>query len=126
MDSLCLLKPEDLSKMPFLEGISARYIRAKSFIPLEFKENTLKIVMADPRDRDVVDALSAAFAAAVVVYRGEAAMIDDYISRYYSQEFHNMNKVISNIYGGVNSPERRTKKSTISRIWRRKRLSSIW
>ncbi|MEN6465940.1 MAG: type II secretion system ATPase GspE [Syntrophaceae bacterium] len=97
MDSLCLLKPEDLPKVPFLEGISARYIRARKFIPLEFKDNILKIVMADPGDRGVVDALSAAFDAVVVVYRGDVSVIDDYISRYYSQESHDMNKVINDI-----------------------------
>jgi len=43
------LQPEDLPKVPFvLNGISSRFIRENKIIPLEMKNNLLKVVIANP------------------------------------------------------------------------------
>ena len=53
--------------------------------------------MADPNDREVLDALRVALDADVQVYSGDGKMIDDYISRYYGQDTQDINKMIENI-----------------------------
>lgn len=89
---------EDLPKVPLvLERLSSRFIRENRIIPLEMKNNVLKIIMADPDGREVIDALGIALSADVQVYAGNAKMIDDYIARYYGQETQEINKIIENI-----------------------------
>lgn len=91
------LKPEDLPKVPFvLDGISSRFIRDNRIIPLEFKNNILKVVMANPHDKGVIDALSVAASAEIVVYASEDRQLDEYIARFYGQE-QNINKIIEDI-----------------------------
>jgi general secretion pathway protein E len=89
---------EDLPKVPLvLDGLSSRFIRENRIIPLELKNNVLKILMADPAVREVIDALNVALCADVQVYSGDGKMIDDYIARYYGQETQEINKIIENI-----------------------------
>ncbi|PKN32953.1 MAG: type II secretion system protein GspE [Deltaproteobacteria bacterium HGW-Deltaproteobacteria-19] len=91
-------RPEDLPKVPLvLEGLSSRFIRDRRFIPLELKNNRLKVLMADPGDREAVEALSIALSADVRVYSGDGRMIDDYISRYYGQEAQDISEIIDKI-----------------------------
>ena len=97
-DEIRYLTEEEFPKVPFvLEGISARFIREYMVIPLEMKNNTLKIVMADPEDRQTIDALSVATAADVVVYAADGKVMEDYISKFYGQESQNINRIIEDI-----------------------------
>ena len=65
------LTPEEFPKVPLvIEGISTRFIRENRVIPLELKNNILKVIMADPSDRSVIDALRVAVEGDVKVYTG--------------------------------------------------------
>jgi len=89
---------EELSKVPLvLDRLSSRFIRENRIIPLELRNNVLKIIMADPTDREVIDALGVALSADIQVYAGDGKLIDDYIARYYAQETQEINKLIENI-----------------------------
>lgn len=89
---------ENLPKVPIvLDGLSNRFIRDSRIIPLEMKSNVLKVIMADPTSREVIDALKVALRAEVQVFSADEKAIDDYITRYYGQESQEINKVIENI-----------------------------
>ena len=92
------LASEDFPKVPFvLEGISSRFIREYMVIPLELKNNTLRVVMANPEDRDTLDALKVATSADVLVYTADPKLMDEYISRFYGQESQNINRIMEDI-----------------------------
>ncbi|MBS1233021.1 MAG: gspE3, partial [Nitrospirae bacterium] len=97
------LQPEDLPKVPFvLNGISSRFIRENKIIPLEMKNNLLKVVMANPEDLMAIDALRVATAADIMVYACDTKVIEDYISRFYEQESQNINRIIEDLgEGGI-------------------------
>jgi general secretion pathway protein E len=98
MNTISVLQPEDLPKVPLvLNGLSTRFIRENRVVPLELRNNVLKVLMADPDDRGVIDALRIALAADVVICTGDGKMIDDYLSRFYGQESQDINKLIENI-----------------------------
>jgi general secretion pathway protein E len=81
------LNPDDLPKVPFvLNDISSRFIRENKVVPLELKNNVLKVLMANPDDMDTIDALRVAVSGQVAVYTCDAKTIEDYISRFYGQE----------------------------------------
>lgn len=89
---------ETLPKVPVvLDGLSSRFIRENRIIPLEMKNNVLKVVMADPSNKEIIDALRVALLADIQVYSGDEKAIDDYIARYYAQETQEINKIIENI-----------------------------
>ena len=95
------LAAQDFPVVPLvLEGISSRFIRENRIIPLEFKDNVLKVVMADPDDRMLVDALQATLDADILVYTGESRVIDEYLARYYGQDSQDLGKIIENIDEG--------------------------
>lgn len=97
-DDIRCLSEEELPKVPFvLEGISARFIREYMVIPLELRNNTLKVVMANPGDRETIDALGVATAADVVVYTADSKTMEDYIVKFYGQESQNINRIIEDI-----------------------------
>ncbi|MBE0556426.1 MAG: type II secretion system protein GspE, partial [Proteobacteria bacterium] len=92
------LQPETLPKVPLvLDGLSSRFIRENRIVPLELKNNVLKVLMADPDEREVIEALGAALDAEVQAYPGDGKLIDDYISRYYGQETQDINEIIEDI-----------------------------
>ena len=92
------IKPEDLPKVPFvINSISSRFIRENRIIPLELKNNILKVVMAVPEDTSTIDALKVATAADVVVYTCDSKTIEEYIAKFYGQESHNINRIIEDI-----------------------------
>jgi general secretion pathway protein E len=92
------LAAEDFPMVPLvLEGISSRFIRENRIIPLEIKDNTLKVVVADPGDRMIVDALRAMVDADILVYSGDGRVIDEYLARFYGQESQDIGKIIENI-----------------------------
>lgn len=94
------LRPEDLPKVPIvLETLSSRFIRENRVIPLDLKNSVLKVLMANPEDRITIDALRVATSADIVVYVSDAAVVDEYISRFYGQESQNINKIIEDIGG---------------------------
>ncbi|HMK50359.1 MAG TPA: type II secretion system ATPase GspE [Thermodesulfovibrionales bacterium] len=92
------LSPEELPKVPFvINGISSRFIRENKIVPLELKNNILKVVMANPDDTSSVDALRVASAADVEIYTSDMAALDEYISHFYEQESQNINRIIEDI-----------------------------
>jgi general secretion pathway protein E len=93
-----VVTPEQLPRIPLtLEGISSRFIRENLVIPLEYKNNVLKVAMGRPEDRETVDALRVATSAQVVVYGGDPALIADYIAKNYGQESQNINRIIEDL-----------------------------
>ena len=92
------LEPEDFPKVPFIiETLSTRFIRENKVVPIDFSQNTLKIVMANPDNHEVVDALKIAVAHNILVYASDTQSIDDYIEKFYSEETQDINKLIENI-----------------------------
>ncbi len=97
-DEIRYLTEEEFPKVPFvLEGISSRFIRENMIIPLEMKNNILKVVMADPEDGGTIDAIGVATSAEVVVYTADSKAVEDYISKFYGQESQNINRIIEDI-----------------------------
>jgi general secretion pathway protein E len=93
-----LLDPDKLPKVPLvLEGISSRFIRENQAIPLEFKNNILKVAMAHPEDRATIDALRVATSAEVQACATDERALNDYITRFYGQETQNINRIIEDI-----------------------------
>lgn len=92
------LNAEDLPKVPFvLDGISSRFIREQKIIPLELKSNILKVVMANPDDVAIIDALKVATSAEVVVYGCDDKVLEEYIAKFYEQETQNINRIIEDM-----------------------------
>ena len=84
--------------MPFvLNGISSRFIRENRIIPLELKNNVLKVVMANPEDTAIIDALRVATSADVMVYACDGKALEEYISKFYEQESQNINRIIEDL-----------------------------
>jgi len=98
MSSPQYLEPGNFPKVPFvLENLSTRFIRENKIVPLEFKQNTLKIIMADPENHDVVDALKIAVSQDIEIYFSDAKSIEEYIEKFYTQEIQDISKLIENI-----------------------------
>jgi general secretion pathway protein E len=92
------LKPEEVPKVPIvLEGLASRFIRENRVIPLELKNNVLKVLMANTEDKATIDALRVATSADIVVYVTDSTVLDEYISRFYGQESQNINRIIEDI-----------------------------
>jgi len=92
---IAYIEPEDFPKVPFmLDGISSRFIREKRIIPIERKDNILKVLMANPGDGATIDALRVAASCDVVVYGSDPRMIDEYLSKLYAQEPQDINRII--------------------------------
>jgi len=92
------LNPDDLPKVPFvINGISSRFIRENRIVPLDLKNNVLKVVMANPDDTAAVDALRVASAADVVIYASDNGALEEYLSRFYEQESQNINRIIEDM-----------------------------
>ncbi|MEW6332820.1 MAG: type II secretion system ATPase GspE [Thermodesulfobacteriota bacterium] len=92
------LSPDELPKVPFvLDGISARFIQENRIVPLEFRDNVLSVLVADPANRSAIDALTVAFASPVKVYTSDERMVEEYINRFYGKQAQDFNKIIENI-----------------------------
>jgi general secretion pathway protein E len=92
------LTAEDLPKVPFvLNGISSRFIREHRIIPLELKNNVLKVVIANPGDTAAIDALRVAASAEITAYACDGKVIEEYISKFYEQETQNINRIIEDM-----------------------------
>lgn len=98
MSEIYPLQPEQLPKIPLaLEGVSFRFIRENMIVPLEFKNNVLKVAMGNPDDKVTIDALQVATSAQVQVYSGEAKLLDEYIGKFYGQEPQNITRIIEDM-----------------------------
>jgi general secretion pathway protein E len=92
------INPDELPKVPFvLNGISSRFIKENKIIPLDMKNNVLRVIMANPEDKSAIDALRVATSADIKIYSCDKKIIDDYISRFYEQESQNINRIIEDI-----------------------------
>lgn len=95
---IVILGSEDLPKVPFvINGVSSRFIRESRIIPLELKNNLLKVVMANPENSAAIDALRVATGADIAVYGCDSTVIDEYISKFYEQETQNINRIIEDL-----------------------------
>ena len=73
--SKVILNKDDLPSMPlFLEGISFRYFRENKVIPIEINDTELKIVMAEPENSFVKEALEWATSRTIKVFSAEMAL----------------------------------------------------
>ncbi|HMK61848.1 MAG TPA: type II secretion system ATPase GspE [Dissulfurispiraceae bacterium] len=93
-----ILSIEDLPKVPLvLAGISSRFIQENRVIPIEYKNNVLKVAVENPFDITTIDALKVALSADIVVFTAETPMVDEYLKRFYEQESQNINRIIEDI-----------------------------
>jgi len=90
---------EDLPKVPFVfTGISPRFIRENMVVPLELKQNILHVAMADPDDRETIDALRVATSADIMVYATDRKALGEYIAKFYDQESQqNINRIVEDM-----------------------------
>ena len=92
------LSPDDMPKMPFImEEVPARFVRENKIIPLEMKDGVLKVVMANPNDRDVIDALSVVTSSDVQVHTCDDKIINEFISKFYTQESQDVGSILEDI-----------------------------
>ena len=92
------LDPENFPKVPFvMEMLSVRFIRENKIVPLELKNDTLRIVMADPHNQAVIEAIKVAVAHNLDIYTSDRRAIDEHLEQFYSQEMQDINKIIENI-----------------------------
>jgi len=95
------LDPERLPKVPLvLNGLSSRFIRENQVIPLELKNNLLKVALASQEDPEIIDALKVATGAEVQIFLGEDKIVNDYILKFYGQEPQNINRLIEDLGEG--------------------------
>lgn len=92
------IESDDFPKVPFvLNSISSRFIRENQIVPLELKNNILKVAMANIDDRETVDALKVATSSDVQAIAADSKVISEYIARFYSQETQNMSRIIEDM-----------------------------
>ncbi len=92
------LDAESFPKVPFMmETLSVRFLRENKIIPLEFKQDTLKIVMADPSNQAAIEAIKIAVPHTLEIYTGDHRAIDEHLDKFYSQDTQDINKIIENI-----------------------------
>lgn len=95
------LAKEDFPKVPIvINGLSSRFIIENRIIPLEFKNNLLKVAMANPENRESIEALKVALFSDVQVFAADEQAIEDYLSKFYGQESQNINRIIEDIGTG--------------------------
>src|SRR5271157_905960 len=92
------LESKEFPKVPFvLNGISSRFIQENKVIPLDLRNNVLKIIMANPHDRDTIDALRVSLSSDILVYGADELAVEEYISKFYGRESENINKIIEDM-----------------------------
>jgi general secretion pathway protein E len=95
------LDPERLPKVPLvLNGLSSRFIRENQVIPLELKNNLLKVALGSQEDPEIIDALKVATGAEVQIFLGDDKVVNDYILKFYGQEPQNINRLIEDLGEG--------------------------
>lgn len=92
------MSSEDFPKVPFvLSGISSRFIRENMVVPLELKQNILKVAMENPDDRETIDALRVATSADIQVYTADRKALGEYISKFYGQEPQDISRIVEDM-----------------------------
>ncbi|KJU84730.1 type II secretion system protein E (GspE), partial [Candidatus Magnetobacterium bavaricum] len=98
-----MLNAGDFPKVPLvLDGISARFLNRNLIIPCDVRDNRLRVIMANPGDMDIIDALSVATGHEIDAYSADENLIKDYLDKFFGKEA-TVNKIIENI--GDNSFE---------------------
>ncbi len=89
---------DQLPKVPsVMNNISSRFIRENLVVPIELKHGVLKVAMADPDNRETINALRVATSAEIVVYAAESKGLTEYITKFYGQEAQNINKIVEDM-----------------------------
>ena len=97
-DEMMYINSDDFPTVPLvLDGVSSRFIRENKIIPIEMKNNVLKVILANPDDREIIEALRAASSADIIVYTGDSQTIDEYIAKFYGQGSQNINRIIEDM-----------------------------
>ncbi|MRR17057.1 MAG: type II secretion system protein GspE [Deltaproteobacteria bacterium] len=92
------LDADSFPKVPFvMETLSVRFLRENRIVPLEFKQDTLKIIMADPDNKAAIEAIRVAVPYILEIYTGDSQVIDEHLEKFYAQETQDINKIIENI-----------------------------
>lgn len=82
-----------------IDGISTRFIRENKVILLGERDNMLKVLMANPEDTDIIQALRLAAGMDVTVCTAEIGLIEEYVSKFYGQESQNISRIIQDMDG---------------------------
>ncbi|MBP1729895.1 MAG: putative ral secretion pathway protein (Type traffic warden ATPase) [Deltaproteobacteria bacterium] len=92
--------PEEFPKVPFVvESVSSRFIREHKIVPVDLENNVLKVIMAEPENASTIDALRVAVSGDVKVFAADPKAIEEYISKFYSQEGQNISRIIEDMSG---------------------------
>lgn len=83
-----------------METLSARFLRDNGIVPIDFKQDTLKIVMADPHNQAVIEAIKVAVPHNLEIYGGDSQAINDHLEKFYDQEIQDIGRIIENIDDG--------------------------
>ncbi len=85
----------DYPKEPLvLENLSVKFMKQSKFIPLEIKEDTLCIAVADQSDYYTIDALKLAFGLNIETYEGKEEDILEAIERLYGAGSQSIETII--------------------------------
>jgi general secretion pathway protein E len=89
---------DDFPKEPTLyENLSVQFMKESKFIPGQMENNTLTVIMADPYDFYVLDAIRLATKKKIQVLVGEEAKILEAIERSYGAGGSSMEKIIEDM-----------------------------
>jgi len=89
---------DDFPKEPALyENLSVQFMKESKFIPGLMEDNTLTVIMADPYDFYVLDAIRLATKKKIQVLVGEESKILEAIERSYGAGGSSMEKIIEDI-----------------------------
>ncbi len=86
---------QDYPKEPVeLENLSVRFMREALFVPISIREGSLRVAMADPDDKETIDALSFAFGPDLEICRGRTEDILETIERLYGAGSQSIETII--------------------------------
>ncbi|HMK43691.1 MAG TPA: type II secretion system ATPase GspE [Dissulfurispiraceae bacterium] len=96
--SVPIVTLDAMPKVPLvLSGISSRFIQENRIVPLEYRNNVLKVALENPSDQATIDALKVVLGAEIVVCTAERATIDAYLKNFYEQESQAINRIIEDM-----------------------------
>jgi general secretion pathway protein E len=91
---------EDFPKEPLLlENLSVQFMKESKFVPATLEDTTLTVIMANPSDFYVLDAIRLATRKNIRVLMGEESRILEAIERFYGSGEASMEKIIEDIDG---------------------------
>ena len=92
---------EDFPNAPYVpDGISTRFIRENHIVPLGIEDGALKIIIADPEDRETIKALKIALETDVNAFAAPANIIDEYWMRLYGQKPEDITSIVNGMSEG--------------------------